>query len=136
MEAAHRFSIGTIRIKSINFAIQKAKETPKAGMEIHPKVHVKSRRSEKIVEVDVGIDLQTDKLPFSFSVIASGLFQFENSLTAADLEKLVNVNCASIIFPFVRECIADLTRRGGFPPLILPPFNFAELHANKKKAKI
>ncbi|MDP3298216.1 MAG: protein-export chaperone SecB [Thermodesulfovibrionia bacterium] len=38
------------------------------------------------------------------------------------------------MFPYVRETIADLTRRAGFPPLHLNPINFIQL-AEKQEAK-
>jgi len=44
---------------------------------------------------------------------------------------LKNVNCRAIIFPYLREYISDLTKRAGFTPLFLPPFNFVE--ANKQR---
>ena len=34
----------------------------------------------------------------------------------------------SILFPYAREVISDLTNRGGFPPLLLQPVNFDALY--------
>ncbi len=36
--------------------------------------------------------------------------------------------CPSILFPYAREIISDLTMRGGFPPLYLAPINFEALY--------
>ena len=41
------------------------------------------------------------------------------------------INCPSILFPFLRRLIADLTREGGFPPLLLDPIDFASLYTSR-----
>ncbi|MBW1706391.1 MAG: protein-export chaperone SecB, partial [Deltaproteobacteria bacterium] len=49
-----------------------------------------------------------------------------------DVEPIAKINCPAILFPFLRECVADITRRAGFNPLILPPINFVELAKQKE----
>ena len=49
------------------------------------------------------------------------------------LEPFLLVNCPSILFPFVRRIAADLTREGGFPPLLLDPFDFATLYLRRQQ---
>ncbi len=43
------------------------------------------------------------------------------------LSNLVLVEAPRIIFPFARAIIANATRDGGFPPLMINPIDFAEL---------
>jgi preprotein translocase subunit SecB len=43
------------------------------------------------------------------------------------LPALLLVETPRIIFPFARAVIADATRDGGFPPLMINPIDFAEL---------
>ena len=43
------------------------------------------------------------------------------------------INCPSLLFPFLRRLVADLTREGGFPPLLLDPLDFAGLYVKKKQ---
>jgi preprotein translocase subunit SecB len=33
-----------------------------------------------------------------------------------------------LLFPFARNILADATREGGFPPLMLQPIDFVELY--------
>lgn len=49
------------------------------------------------------------------------------------LEPFLLVNCPSILFPFLRRLVADITREGGFPPLFLDPIDFAALYMRRKK---
>jgi preprotein translocase subunit SecB len=47
---------------------------------------------------------------------------------AADmLASLILVETPRIVFPFARAIIANATRDGGFPPLLINPIDFAEL---------
>lgn len=62
-----------------------------------------------------------------------GVFLIEN-ISREDLEPFMLVNCPSMLFPFLRRIIADLTREGGFPPLFLDPIDFAALYINRKQA--
>ena len=43
------------------------------------------------------------------------------------LSSLILVEAPRIIFPFARAIIANATRDGGFPPLMINPIDFAEL---------
>jgi len=47
--------------------------------------------------------------------------------TAELLPALVLVETPRIVFPFARAVIANATRDGGFPPLMINPIDFAEL---------
>jgi preprotein translocase subunit SecB len=44
---------------------------------------------------------------------------------------LLLVETPRIIFPFARAILADATRNGGFPPLLINPIDFAELQRRK-----
>jgi preprotein translocase subunit SecB len=37
------------------------------------------------------------------------------------------IECPRILFPFARQIIADTTRNGGFPPLMIDPIDFAAM---------
>lgn len=43
------------------------------------------------------------------------------------LSPIVLVETPRLMFPFARNIIADTTRDGGFPPLMINPIDFAEL---------
>ncbi len=62
----------------------------------------------------------------------AGLFQLENVPQNA-LEPMLLVNCPMLLFPFLRRLVADITREGGFPPLLLDPFDFAQLYMNRQR---
>ena len=65
----------------------------------------------------------------------AGLFQIEG-MPEESLEPFLLVNCPALLFPFLRRLVSDITREGGFPPLLLDPIDFASLFiARKQKEK-
>jgi preprotein translocase subunit SecB len=71
---------------------------------------------------------------YDLELAYAGLFQVENLPDPAPaLEPFLLIECPSLLFPFARRLVADLTREGGFPPLLLDPINFANLLAQRQR---
>ncbi len=64
----------------------------------------------------------------------AGMFQIDN-MPEASLEPFLLINCPALLFPFARRLVADLTREGGFPPLLLDPIDFAGLFVKRQQEK-
>ena len=60
-----------------------------------------------------------------------GLFQI-GGLNEADSEAALLIECPRLLFPFARRLIADVTREGGFPPLLIDPVDFVQLYRQQK----
>jgi len=69
---------------------------------------------------------------YDLELAYGGLFQIENMPDQA-LEPFLLINCPTLLFPFVRRLVADLTREGGFPPLLLDPIDFAALFMQRQQ---
>jgi preprotein translocase subunit SecB len=76
------------------------------------------------------------------SVKAGTLYELELQYGAAlqlenipeqSLEPFLLINCPALTFPFVRRLVADITREGGFPPLLLDPIDFAGLYMQRQQ---
>ncbi len=57
----------------------------------------------------------------------AGLFAIAN-FPQADMQGLLHSYCPTLLFPYLRETIASLSIKAGFPPLELQPLNFDQLH--------
>ena len=68
---------------------------------------------------------------FVVELVYAGLFALEN-FPKDRLKAMCLVECPRILFPFARRVIADATREGGFPPLLLDPIDFGRLYHNKR----
>lgn len=69
---------------------------------------------------------------YDFELVYTGVFRLRNIPEAA-LEPFLLINCPALIFPFARRLIADITREGGFPPLLLDPIDFAQLFMQRQQ---
>lgn len=49
-------------------------------------------------------------------------------------ERLIMIEVPRHLFPFARAIIADDTRDGGFPPLMMSPIDFGQLYLNHRGA--
>ncbi len=82
-----------------------------------------------ICQVVLDVNLTKEEGPFSFSIKGQGDFEFQNEIKdVKEIENVVHVNLLAIMYPFIREPVADLTRRMGFTPLLLSPVNFVEMY--------
>lgn len=48
------------------------------------------------------------------------------------VEPVLLVECPRILFPFARNILADVTRDGGFPPVLLQPIDFVALWQQRR----
>jgi preprotein translocase subunit SecB len=56
----------------------------------------------------------------------AGVFTL-NGLPDNAIEPVLLVECPRILFPFARNILSDVTRDGGFPPVLLQPIDFVAL---------
>ncbi len=57
-----------------------------------------------------------------------GVFLLRGFTDQAERRAVLGAYCPNILFPFAREVVADLVRRGGFPEFLLQPVNFDVLY--------
>lgn len=74
-----------------------------------------------------------DKSLFLVEVQQAGLFRI-HGIAGDMLARTLEVACAYILLPFVREVINDIVGRGGFPQLLINPINFEALYEQKQAA--
>ena len=70
------------------------------------------------------------KAVFAADLLYAGVFRLENIPQEA-LHPIVLVECPRMLFPFARQILADATRNGGFPPLMLDPIDFASMYQRR-----
>ncbi len=103
--------------------------------------------------IDVNVDLKAQKLQdntyemtlhiaarataegntlFLVDLAYAGIFQVAN-VAPEHIEALILIDCPFVLFPFARRVIADVTRDGGFPPLMLDPIDFHALYLQNRQ---
>ena len=79
--------------------------------------------------------LRDDQAVFVVEASYAGVFEIKN-LPREQLEMAMLVECPRLLFPFMRQIIADATRNGNYPPLMLEPIDFMGIFiANKERAQ-
>lgn len=69
---------------------------------------------------------------YDLEIIYAGLFKIKN-IPEQSLEPFLLINCPTLLFPFLRRLAADITREGGFPPLLLDPIDFGVLYMRRQQ---
>ncbi len=73
-----------------------------------------------------------DSTLFLIELDYGGLFQCVD-MTEDETEASLLIECPRLLFPFARRLIADVTREGGFPPLLIDPVDFVQLYRQQKQ---
>ena len=54
-----------------------------------------------------------------------------SGVTEDERKVILGVHCPSLLFPFARSIISDVTQSGGFQPLMIDPIDFGALFQSK-----
>ena len=69
---------------------------------------------------------------YECEMVYAGLFQIDN-LPPEAIEPFLMINCPTLLFPFLRRLIADISREGGYPPLLLDPIDFTQVYLQRQQ---
>jgi len=129
-------------IKDLSFEnpnVDKLLSSPPEKPNLRVEVNVNAAKfGDKAYESNIHFKAEAtsnDAVIYDMELSYAGLFQIEGMPEDA-LEPFLLVNCPALLFPFLRRLVSDITREGGFPPLLLDPIDFASLFiARKQKEK-
>jgi preprotein translocase subunit SecB len=97
-------------------------------------VNVNARpQSQTDFEVEIRLEakaVRADETLFIVELTYAGLFQIRN-VPQEHVHPLLLIECPRLLFPFARQILAEATRQGGFPPLMLDPVDFAALYRQR-----
>jgi preprotein translocase subunit SecB len=88
-------------------------------------------------EVELHLDAKATnqgKVVFAAEILYAGIFRMEN-FPQNMLHPAVLIECPRMLFPFARQILADATRNGAFPPLMLDPIDFAGMYQKRMAAQ-
>ena len=66
------------------------------------------------------------KALFILELAYAGVFTL--NLPEDQIHPVLLIECPRLLFPFARNIVADMTRDGGLPPLLLQPLDFVQLY--------
>lgn len=77
-------------------------------------------------------NIKDNKMAFIIDLHYGALIGLQN-IPQENIAPVLAVEVPKLLFPFVREIVAGLTIKGGYPPLYLTPINFEALYVNELK---
>jgi preprotein translocase subunit SecB len=133
-EAQPPISIGGQYIKDLSFeapttpAIFDTIQASPPNITVNIDVSV-NHLQDRAYEVVLGMKAECksgEQVAFILELTYGGAFQV--NVPDDQLQPVLLIECPRLLFPFARAIIADATRDGGFPPLILGPVDFVAMY--------
>jgi len=130
----YEFNFKEFRLLRLNFELKRDKKYRRDDIinisaNLSLKYDVKDKNQ---LRLNLGIDICEENLPFTLNSEIGGMFVFTKQINGIpEIDKIARINCAAIVFPYLREIVADVIRRAGLPELNLPPINFVDVYRSQ-----
>jgi preprotein translocase subunit SecB len=136
---APRLVIQSQYVKDLSFENPRAPASLLPGQarpEIQIRVDVRAQRLEaERYEVSLQLHVEAKAgadTAFMVELTYGGVFGLL-SIPQESLQPLLLIECPRLLFPFARRVVADATRDGGFPPLLIDPIDFVTLYRRREQ---
>ena len=136
-----KLTVNSQYIKDLSFENPNSPEslTNKDGLpQINVDVNVFAKPlSKKLYEITLSINskaIRKNLKIFELELAYAGLFSLPNNKLSDVLEKKVMlIEAPQLLFPYARSIVSNVTRDGGFMPLIIQPIDFELLYVSRMK---
>lgn len=135
-DAAPVFNLEKVYVKDMSIELPNAPEifaeTEVPALETSLNINA-DQFQEGYIEVVLTATATTkvkDKVVFLVEVAQAGIFEMRN-IPPEQIDPIVGIHCAGIVFPYLRANVADMVTRAGFPALHLPNINFESFYAQR-----
>ena len=130
---AAAFSIEKIYVKDLSLENPGAPQS--FTVQEPPQIEIGLRTRGEQIEQDVYECVLTvtltaksgDRTMFLVEAAQAGIFTIRG-VPPEHLQPVIAINCPTVLFPYIRETLADAVGRAGFPPVHLAPINFESLY--------
>ena len=134
---APRLSVVSQYVKDLSFENPRAPQgagqgSPRPEIQVSVDVRAQQVGQENYeVVLEVKLDAKSgDTAMFVLELAYGGVFAIAN-VPQEQMQLLLLIQCPVLLFPFARRIVADVTRDGGLPPLMLDPIDFAALYRHR-----
>lgn len=102
-------------------------EQPKLDINVNVSAQPMGEEQFEVVLTLTAKAERPDLVMFNVELVYAGLFRI-TGVPQEHMHPFVMIECPRMIFPFARNILAEASRNGGFPPLLLDPIDFAQLY--------
>ncbi|WP_321531774.1 protein-export chaperone SecB [uncultured Desulfuromonas sp.] len=131
MDPIADFTFLDFRIRRLNFSLNEKFNGKQSSTKVQTEFKIRHERNKNRMRVYMTITFSEEKAPFHIEIEGMALFDLNRTFEETELELLTNNYCSAAMFPYLREAIADITRRAGFPPLHIPQVDFSRVFSKK-----
>jgi preprotein translocase subunit SecB len=138
-------------VKDLSFEVPSGPEifaTLRGQPQVQINLDVQARRlqeNQNVYEVTLSVRAEASEPPatagngspengravFIAELAYAGIFTLNNVPDQA-VEPVLLIECPRLLFPFARNILSDVTREGGFPPVLLQPIDFVTLWQSRR----
>ncbi len=142
-EKKEQLTVNVQYIKDLSFENQNSPDSLSnkgEAPEINVDINVYARPlKKKIYEVSLSINSKAEKKNFKIfelELVYAGVFTLpDTSLNDEEEKRKILIEAPQLLFPFARSIVSNVTRDGGFMPLIIQPIDFELLYKSRKIEK-
>jgi preprotein translocase subunit SecB len=124
------FQIINQRLKKLNYAVNESFSSKSIDLKIESQVSVKKDITQNIALVSLKIMIFQDRpiedVPFQVEIENTGMFKWENTNNEELIDKFLNFNAPAVLLSNIRSLLSQITAFSGYPPLILPLYDFTK----------
>ena len=95
--------------------------------------NLEGRRYETVLSIDVSAKVG-ERTAFLIELQFAGIVTIGDKVEDEHVDPLLKVEAPRFLFPFARNVLADVTRQGGFPPLLINPIDFGQMYLKERAA--
>lgn len=142
--ARPEFRMQKMYIKDLSFENPNAPQIFTAQQKMDPAVEVNLQINHTQVDTDhwevvlqITAKVSTkdeNKVLFILEIEHAAVFMLRN-IPQEHIQMLLGVDCPTLLFPFTRQIVSQVSVDGGYIPFLMEPVNFMALYQNAQKKK-
>ena len=105
-------------------------QTPEVNVEVSTNARPLEGGKYEVSIIIRGEAKTSESTVFIVELTYAGVLTISNAPQDA-IGPILLIEGARLLFPFARNIVADVTRDGGFPPLLINPIDFAQLYRDQ-----
>ncbi|MFW6016890.1 MAG: protein-export chaperone SecB [bacterium] len=127
-------------IENISFQYNNNFDNDEVNIEIETEIDFEIdtdiNKGKVIIKMLLWDNAKKDNKPFRLEISISGIFSADDEMEEEEFTSMCKYNAVSILFPFLRSAITDVTKIANITPLVIPLINiqqFVEKNLVKKE---
>lgn len=109
-------------------------ETPEVSITVNVQTTTLENNAYDVALAINAVAKSNAETVFVVELVYGGVFSL-NNVPDEHVQPLLLIEAPRLLFPFARNIVADVTRDGGFPPLMIQPIDFLGLYQQQHEAE-